>query len=154
MTWQLLRSNLAPWLTWWPVFSPPCAFLPVPAACLVRVLCEIFGNQMHDAQSWDQCDLPFMCSVLKYHLPGRRAFSCRFNISAKKWRILFLEGCFLSRIRSVLENFVKFPFEGQDKMTQQLLWSNTTPRSTWLPAPSRLSAILPVPAAHLVRVSY
>ena len=128
MTWQLLRSNLAPWLTWWPVLSPPCAFLPVPAAaCLVRVLCEIFGNQMHDAQSWDQCDLPFMCSVLTYYLPGRRAITCRFNTSAKNGRISLFEGRFLRKILCVSDLLVKIRIEWHHETTQQLLRFHPTP---------------------------
>ena len=66
---------------------------------------------MQDAQSWDQCDFPFMCSLLQYHLPGRRAITCRFNTSAKNGRISLFEGRFLRKILCVSDLLVKIRIE-------------------------------------------
>ena len=76
---------------------PPSPSAPFnrPQLLVLYVGClEIFGDFQYDAQSWDQCELPFICSILIFHLPGWRTFSCRFNISAKigefrSWKVVF-----------------------------------------------------------------
>ena len=76
---------------------------------------------MHDAQSWDQCDLPFMCSVLTYNLPGRRAITGRFNTSAKNGRISVFKGRFLRKILFVSDLLVTIRIERHHETTQQPL---------------------------------